>query len=112
MSPVTTHILDTSTGRPAAGMPVVLEFLSGGTWHSKGQGTTDADGRVTDLITDAAFAVGHWRIRFTTGVYFAQTETTGFYPYVEIVFDVRATAEHYHVPLLLNPYGYSTYRGS
>ncbi len=111
-SPVTTHILDTSTGRPAAGVPVVLEQLSGGVWHGRGQGTTNDDGRVADLITPDQFATGHWRIRFATGVYFAQTGTAGFYPYVEIVFEVRAVHEHHHVPLLLNPFGYSTYRGS
>ena len=111
-SPVTTHILDTSTGRPASGVPVVLEFLRGGSWHSAGQGTTDSDGRVNGLVAADAFHPGHWRIRFSTGVYFARTETTGFYPYVEIVFDVKDATEHHHVPLLLNPFGYSTYRGS
>ena len=112
MSPVTTHILDTSTGRPAAGVPITLEALRGGTWHAVGEGTTDADGRVKDLLTRDRFAPGHWRIRFVTGVYFARAGTTAFYPYVEIVFDVRDADQHYHVPLLLNPFGYSTYRGS
>ena len=111
-SPVTTHILDTSRGRPAAGVPVVLELLDAGSWRAVGQGTTDDDGRVGDLLGADAFCAGHWRIRFATGVYFAQHETQGFYPYVEIVFEVTNPDEHHHVPLLLNPFGYSTYRGS
>jgi 5-hydroxyisourate hydrolase len=111
-SPITTHILDTSTGRPATGVPVILHALRGGSWEAVGHGTTNDDGRVADLLTDEQFSEGHWRLRFATGVYFARTDTKGFYPYVEIVFDVQAKDEHYHVPLLLNPFGYSTYRGS
>lgn len=111
-SPITTHILDTSSGRPAAHVPVALSRLDGGDWVQLGSGTTDDDGRNRSLIAPESMKAGIWRIRFDTGEYFKAQQSVGFYPYVEIVFEVTAADEHYHVPLLLNPYGYSTYRGS
>lgn len=104
-SPITTHILDTSLGRPAAGVRVVLERISGGEVEI-GSGTTDADGRVADFGFSELQA-GVYRLTFHVGEY-----ASGFYPQVPVVFEVVATDEHYHVPLLLNPFGYSTYRGS
>ena len=113
MSAITTHILDTSIGKPASDVPVKLEFLVGNSWTEIGGGTTNTDGRVKDLITDSTkFKAGQYRISFAVSDYFTVQEVDSFYPYVEIVFVVRDTDSHYHVPLLLNPFGYSTYRGS
>lgn len=113
MSAITTHILDTSTGRPAADVPVKLEFLEGSEWVVVGDGKTNDDGRVKDLVnSDFAFKPGQYRIEFAVSEYFAATKTEAFYPYVKIVFLVKDAESHYHVPLLLNPFGYSTYRGS
>jgi 5-hydroxyisourate hydrolase len=111
---ITTHVLDTSAGRPAEGVPVVLErAASKGTWEPVGQGVTDADGRVRKLIAqDSAAGAGEYRLVFDTRRYFETTGAAGFYPSVVIVFEVRDGADHYHVPLLLSPFGYSTYRGS
>jgi 5-hydroxyisourate hydrolase len=109
MSAITTHVLDTSRGRPAAGVPVRLEHAGG----VLGSGATDADGRLRDLLPpDAPLAAGVYRLVFDTGVYFRAQGTEGFYPHVAIDFEVRDGAQHYHVPLLLNPFGFSTYRGS
>lgn len=108
MSPITTHVLDTSRGRPAQGVSVWLE--SGDTCI--GEGVTNADGRVTDLLPEGALEPGVYQIRFDTGGYFRAQGVKGFYPEVRIAFVVEAGEAHYHVPLLLNPYGYSTYRGS
>ena len=114
MSKITTHVLDTSRGRPASGVPVVLEIQSGEHgWELIGKGETDADGRVRDLLPQGhILTVGVYRLTFETNLYFASQKIEGFYPEVTIIFSVRDAAEHYHVPLLLNPYGYSTYRGS
>lgn len=107
-SPITTHILDTSIGRPAAGVEVRL-FRGDA---ELGCGRTDADGRLASLMEPGSLTRGTYRIAFETGPYFAAQDRPCFYPRVEITFTVAADDEHYHVPLLLNPYGYSTYRGS
>ena len=113
MSSITTHVLDTSRGRPAAGVPVTLELEAAGGWELVGKGTTNADGRISDLVSDEiVLAAGVYRLIFDTATYFAAQETEGFYPQVTIVFKFADPAQHYHVPLLLNPFGYSTYRGS
>ncbi|HVK71274.1 MAG TPA: hydroxyisourate hydrolase [Polyangium sp.] len=113
-SPITTHVLDTSRGRPAEGVPVVLERLEdSGAFVELGRGKTDADGRLRDLLpSEPRPKPGTYRITFDTSVYYAAQGTTGFYPSVSITFLLRAPEEHHHVPLLLNPYGFSTYRGS
>ena len=111
MSAITTHILDTTRGRPAADVRVELE-RSGSTWQAVGEGRTDSDGRVKALLGDQTLQAGTYRLRFHVGDYFSRMGTSAFYPYVEIVFMVESTDEHFHVPLLLNPFGYSTYRGS
>jgi 5-hydroxyisourate hydrolase len=109
MSAITTHVLDTSCGRPAAGVPVRLEHAGA----TLGSGATDADGRLRDLLpADAPLAPGVYRLVFDTGTYFRGEGTDAFYPHVVIDFEVLDGAQHYHVPLLLNPFGYSTYRGS
>ena len=111
-SPVTTHILDVSLGRPACGVAVRLERLDGGSFREIARGETDADGRAGGLLAPGSLERGSYRLRFEVGDYFAADGRASFYPYVEIVFAVEATDQHYHVPLLLSPYGYSTYRGS
>ena len=114
MSAITTHVLDTSLGRPASGVAVGLELESaGGDWKQVGQGVTDVDGRVSDLLPDGfALATGAYRLTFETGPYFAAQGVEAFYGEVTIAFTVSDPAQHYHVPLLLSPFGYSTYRGS
>jgi 5-hydroxyisourate hydrolase len=109
MSAITTHVLDTARGRPAAGVAVALE--RGGTLLARG--ATDGDGRVRDLLpADLRLEPGSYRLVFDTGAYFAAQGTDAFYPEVAVVFAVREGGEHFHVPLLLSPFGYSTYRGS
>jgi 5-hydroxyisourate hydrolase len=112
MSAITTHVLDTSTGRPAAGVPVTLEKQAGGGWQSAGQGVTNQDGRITDLLGGAKLAPGNYRLTFDTATYFSARKQPSFYPQVQVIFTVGDAAQHYHVPLLLSPFGYSTYRGS
>ena len=111
MSGITTHVLDTSRGRPAAGVPLLLERALDSGWQPVRRGTTDGDGRVRDLLSSAP-EEGHSRLTFDTGAYFRAVGETGFYPEVSVTFVVSDGGEHYHVPLLLSPFGYSTYRGS
>lgn len=113
MSAITTHVLDLSTGKPAAGLAVELDRQEGGRWEHLGSGVTDDDGRLRSLLpTGLEPAAGTYRIRFDTGAYFARGGTPAFYPWVEVVFVLARAGGHYHVPLLLSPFGYSTYRGS
>lgn len=114
MSAITTHVLDTSRGRPAGGVPVVLEIRSSEVgFRELGRGVTDDDGRLRTLLPGGApLERGTYRLTFQTGAYFALHAVEGFYPEVSVLFEVRDPAQHFHVPLLLNPYGYSTYRGS
>jgi 5-hydroxyisourate hydrolase len=107
MATLSTHVLDTSRGRPAAGVAVRLETTAGA---PLGDGVTDGDGRVARLGPDH-LEPGDYAVRFATGAYFAGLGVDAFYPEVTVAFRVAAD-EHFHVPLLLNPYGYSTYRGS
>jgi len=113
MSAITTHVLDTARGRPAAGVPVTLEVEAAGGWILLGKGTTNADGRLSDLMPDeTAIEAGVYRLIFDTSIYFAGNSVPAFYPQVTVVFKIENTDQHYHVPLLLSPFGYSTYRGS
>jgi len=105
MSTISTHVLDTALGKPAGGIAVVLE--RGG--EQIGAGTTDSDGRLRDFLP---VGEGTYRLRFDVGEYFAKSGRAAFYPEVVVVFRVGAADEHYHVPVLLSPFGYSTYRGS
>jgi 5-hydroxyisourate hydrolase len=106
---ISTHVLDATRGRPAAGMALRLERLDG---TVVGHGTTDDDGRCPELTGGLSLDSGGYRLRFETGDWFARTGTPTFYPVVELVFEVTDSAAHYHVPLLLSPFAYSTYRGS
>ena len=114
MSAITTHVLDLSLGKPGEGIPVVLEKKTHSTgWQAIAEGLTDADGRIADLLpANRAFEAGHYRLSFETGGYFLTHEVECFFPQITINFVVKDPAQHYHVPLLLSPYGYSTYRGS
>ena len=108
MSGITTHVLDTALGRPAAKVTVTLSMRrDGDEWEEIGRGVTDDDGRLRTL-TGPAIDAGTYRISFDTGGY----DPKGFFPEVSIVFVVHGPTQHYHVPLLLSPFGYSTYRGS
>jgi 5-hydroxyisourate hydrolase len=114
MSAITTHVLDTAHGRPAAGVPITLDrMVEDGGWQLVGTGNTDPDGRLRSLIPDAGPAPpGVYRLTFDTNTYFAAHGIKSFYPYVTVTFEVMQGDSHYHVPLLLSPFGYSTYRGS
>ncbi|NQX27719.1 hydroxyisourate hydrolase [Microbacteriaceae bacterium VKM Ac-2854] len=110
-SHVTTHVLDAVSGRPAAGVPVALDAKLGSGWESIATAITDADGRVGEFGPEALDA-GIYRVVFDTEAYFAATGQTGFYPEVSITFELADERAHYHIPLLLSPFAYSTYRGS
>lgn len=114
MSAITTHVLDLSRGAPARGMGVTLEiYMVDRGWVKLGEKVTDADGRVRDLLkVGAALDPGHYRLTFEVGEYFRARGDTSFYPEVPVVFEVRDPTQRYHVPLLVSPFGYSTYRGS
>jgi 5-hydroxyisourate hydrolase len=108
MSPITTHVLDTTAGRPLSGVSVLLEDQDGsGHWQSIARGRTDSDGRVRNLLPDAhVLHPGLYRLRFDT------SERSAFFPEVVVCFRIESPNQHFHVPLLFNPYGYTTYRGS
>jgi len=106
---LSTHVLNAMTGRPATGVAVRLDSWTDTGWTVAAEGSTDADGRIGDLGSPPA---GRHRITFDTGGYFAALGTATFYPEVSVVFEVTDAAQHHHVPLLLGPYGYTTYRGS
>ncbi|MBF9222202.1 hydroxyisourate hydrolase [Hymenobacter ruricola] len=112
MSQITTHILDTTKGKPAANVTIALLQQVGDNWREIARGVTNSDGRIADLLLkETQMEFGVYKMKFFTQEYFTQDGTANFYPFVEIIFEV-ATTEHYHVPLLLNPFGYATYRGS
>jgi 5-hydroxyisourate hydrolase len=112
MAGITTHVLDTSVGRPAAGIAVSLEMLGGGGWTPVGSGSTDEDGRVSDLLPAERVSAATYQLLFDTASYFSSRGVEGFYPEIAIRFEVTDAGAHHHVPLLLSPFGYSTYRGS
>lgn len=105
MTDLSTHVLDTAQGRPAAGLGVAVEMLVDGQWRQVSEAVTDEQGRVAELASDLDSGV--YRLVFDTGHY-----GNPFYPHVPVVVNIEETQGHYHVPLLLSTYGYSTYRGS
>ena len=113
-SPITTHVLDTSRGKPAVALKVILEvYTSTKSWKELAHGETDTDGRISDLLPDGIpIQAGIYRLTFLTAEYFRSIGAEGFYPYIPVVFELKESVTHYHVPLLLNPFGYSTYRGT
>jgi 5-hydroxyisourate hydrolase len=112
MSKISAHVLDTALGRPARELALRIDLLEEGTFRNLGSDKTNADGRVSDLLHGRALEAGTYRVVFDTEPYLRATGQNVFYPYVEIVFRVANASEHHHIPLLLSPYGYSTYRGS
>ena len=115
MSQITSHVLDTSKGAPASALPITLEFKRGDEWVLVHQALSNADGRVGDFLDPGrVLEVGVYRMNFDTKAYYDGLAESCFYPYVEVVFTIVESQlnEHFHIPLLLSPYGYSTYRGS
>jgi 5-hydroxyisourate hydrolase len=114
MSPITTHVLDIARGRPAQGIAVTLEIARDpGQWAELARGVTDGDGRIGQFDPPGfPMKPAVYRLRFATGAYFAASSVHCFFPEVHVIVQVDDPAQHYHVPLLLSPYGYSTYRGS
>ena len=109
---ISTHILDTSLGKPAQGVAVTLLRFSAGAWASVADGVTDADGRCRILSGEAQVPAGDYRLHFETAPHFAAQGLGSLYPFVEITFAVKAPDQHYHIPLLISANGYTTYRGS
>ena len=109
---VSTHVLDAVHGTPAEGMRIRLERLDDARAVPIGEGTTNSDGRCPDLTEGLEVTAGTYRLRFETGEWFARTGTPAFYPVVGLVFEVVDGSAHHHVPLLLSPFAFSTYRGS
>lgn len=112
MSAITTHVLDVSRGQPARGVVVLLERVAGPQSTPLARAKTDTDGRVNAFTPTPTLQAGTYRLTFEVDAYFAAAGVEAFYPRVVVEFDVRDPAQHYHVPLLLSPFGYSTYRGS
>lgn len=110
---ISTHVLDTAVGRPAAGVPVTLERRTeGGDWSVVVVAATDQDGRASGLVEDADVESGHYRLLFDIEDYFAAGNAHAFFPVVQLSFVVADPTVHHHVPLLISPFGYTTYRGS
>lgn len=111
MSSISTHVLDTSRGKPATGVPVSLQKASGEQWEMVAHGITNEDGRIPDLHGPKALSAGRYQMTFDTKTYFDGLLIRPFYPVVHVNFEITE-GQHYHIPLLLSPFGYSTYRGS
>jgi 5-hydroxyisourate hydrolase len=109
---LSTHILDTAIGRPAAHVGLALAQLQGDQWYEIGRGETDGNGRCATLLGETPLQAATYKIRFATAEYFAAQHLVGLYPYIEIIFTVTEASQHYHIPLLLTANGYTTYRGS
>jgi 5-hydroxyisourate hydrolase len=113
MSGISSHVLDIARGRPATGVAVHLDVEDGDGWRRLASAETDADGRVGALLAaGTALEAATYRLTFDTGAWFAAQEIEAFYPRAAVVFRVADPGQHHHVPLLLSPFGYSTYRGS
>lgn len=113
MTQITSHILDTSRGLPAQGVLITLTQQQDSGWVTLGSSTTNDDGRVGDFIGgNDVLPAGVYKLMFQFGDYYQKLNIKSFYPYAEIAFEIAGDGQHYHVPLLLNPFGYSTYRGS
>lgn len=112
-NPLSVHVLDLQSGKPTAGIGVTLEQQAGGQWRELASGVTDAQGRIAALYPEGkAMAAGDYRIVFKTGEHYKRKGQPSFFPRIPVEFTVDAPAQHYHIPLLLSPFGYSTYRGN
>lgn len=113
MSQITTHILDTALGKPAQGVAIQLSTWVNNQWQVLAHGVTNQDGRISGLLpNDQVLPAGRYQMRFELESYLKQSGQAVFYPYAEIIFQIVGDGQHYHIPLLLSPFGYSTYRGS
>lgn len=112
MSAISTHVLDVTTGLPAAGVVVRLERADGAGFALVSEQRTNADGRITSLLAGQPMAAATYRMTFVIGPYFEARGLPVFYPEAQVLFVVSDAARHHHIPLLLSPFGYSTYRGS
>ncbi len=113
MSGISTHILDLSTGSAAPAVPVALDVQDGAAWRTVAAHATDADGRVKALLpAGAPLAAATYRLRFDTAAHWRTRGVAAFHPHIEVCFTVADAARHHHVPLLISPFGYSTYRGT
>lgn len=109
-APITTHVLNLESGKPAAG--ILVNLFASNAIEPLATAVTDSDGRISEWNVDFPIKSGIYALHFAVGDWFAQHEKASFYPEIKVVFNVEKTDEHYHVPLLLNAHGYSTYRGS
>ena len=112
MSPITTHVLDTRLGQPARQLAITLSKQENSTWQELASGVTNNDGRIADLLEKGSLQPGIYQMHFDTGAYHEALCVEGFYPEAVITFEIKSVDQHYHIPLLLSPFGYSTYRGS
>jgi 5-hydroxyisourate hydrolase len=113
MSQITTHVLDTTRGLPAQKLPITLFAQTPDGWQELAKEITNTDGRIAGLLAnDVVLSAGVYRMHFATKTYFDMNNEQGFYPFVDIVFELDGSNTHYHIPLLLTAFGYSTYRGS
>ena len=112
MSPITTHVLDTRLGQPARELAITLSKQEKSTWQELASGVTNDDGRITDLLEKGSLEPGIYQMHFDTGAYHSALSVEGFYPEAVITFEIKNVEQHYQIPLLLSPFGYSTYRGS
>ncbi|WP_338573942.1 hydroxyisourate hydrolase [Pseudomonas canadensis] len=112
-NPLSVHVLNLENGLPSAGVSVTLEQQVGDQWQSLSEGVTNQQGRITELFpADRSMKPGEYRVVFKTGDYYKKAGRETFFPEVPVIFQVKQADQHYHIPLLLSPYGFSTYRGS
>lgn len=112
-NPLSVHVLDLQSGQPSPGVTVDLERKSGAGWEMLGSAVTDSQGRVREFFpASARWERGDYRVVFRTGTFYAQQKQASFFPEIPVIFRVEDTQQHYHIPLLLSPFGYSTYRGN
>lgn len=112
-NPLSVHILDLQNGQPVSGVTVTLEAESGKDWKKLNSGVTNEQGRITALFPEnKTMAIGNYRVVFKTGEHYAQLKQTTFFPQIPVEFHVDKAGQHYHIPLLLSPFGFSTYRGN
>lgn len=112
-NPLSVHVLNLENGQPSPGVDVTLEQQVEGHWQPLSSGTTNEQGRITELYpAERTLQAGQYRVVFKTGDYYARRQHETFFPEIPVVFQVKQTDQHYHIPLLLSPYGFSTYRGS
>jgi 5-hydroxyisourate hydrolase len=112
-NPLSVHVLDLQNGQPTPGISVDLEQKTATGWRSLASGVTDAQGRIRELFpAGQPFVAGQYRVVFHTGAHYATVKQPTFFPEIPVLFKVEDATQHYHIPLLLSPYGYSTYRGN